>query len=178
MTLQKIIIVGVLVLLAAFLIRLLTWKKKAPGPSDLNADMAGLAERAVKFAKEKGVTLDYSKESVEHVEQILAVLHESRSKGQLPDPDLHVYATRFGAYIGEVLRRMHGGHWTQNSDVAGPDSFPIHWDGGQSFPIAWCGKRIINGDEDNVWFKFQVVTSEEYRRDTLTPKSEEKKSGE
>src|SRR5437773_248211 len=152
MTLQKIIIVGILVFLAAFLIRVLTGKKKAPDPSDLNADMAGLAERAVKFAKAKGVTLDYSKESVELVEQILAELHESRNKGQLADPDLHIHAHRFGAYIGEILRRMHGGHWTRDSDVAGPDSFPIHWNGGQSFPIAWCGKRIINGDEDNVWF--------------------------
>lgn len=175
---QKIIIIGALLFLAAILIRVLAWKKKPSGGGDLNAEMAALAEEAVKFANKKGVNLDYSKDSVQRVEQILADLHQSRSKGQLPDSDLDMHAHRFGAYIGEVLRRMHGGHWARDSDVGGPDSFPIHWNGGQTFPIAWCGKRIINGDEDNVWFKFQVFTSEEYRRGALTPKAEDRKTGE
>jgi hypothetical protein len=63
----------------------------------------------------------------------------------------------WGAYIGEVIRRLEGGHWEKDSDVAGPDTYPIHHGQGQSFVVGWCGKRILNGAEDNVWHKFQVV---------------------
>jgi hypothetical protein len=168
MTIQKIIIIGVLLFLAAFLIRVLTWKKKGQAPMNLDDTMARRAEEAVKFANDRGVTLDYSPESVQQVERILAELHQARSKGQLPDSDLDLHAHGFGAYIGEIIRRKYKGHWERDSDVAGPNSYPIHWNGGQSFPIAWCGKRIINGEEDNVWFKFQVVTSDAYRKGDLS----------
>jgi hypothetical protein len=174
MTTQKIIIIGAILIVSFFLIRVLTWKKKSPRTTDLNATMMGLADDAVKLAEERGIELDYSPGSVEQVEQMLAPFHELRSRAQLSDEELDRNAHRFGAYIGEVLRRMHGGHWTQDHDVVGPNSYPFHWKCGQTFPIAWCGKRIINGDEDNVWFKFQVVTSEEYLRQYNT----ENKSGE
>ena len=28
---------------------------------------------------------------------------------------------------------------------------------GDSFPMGWCEKRIVNGDEDNVWVKYTVL---------------------
>jgi hypothetical protein len=59
--------------------------------------------------------------------------------------------------VGEVIRRMHNGSWGIDHDVAGPGSFPIRWADHESFPIGWCGKRILNGEEDNVWFKFRML---------------------
>jgi hypothetical protein len=172
MTPKQLALISVLALVALIASRALTRKPRPqPTPEDLNADMPLLAAKAVDYAAAHGVTLDYTPASVQHVESLLADLHRARAAGQLPDDQLHAHAARFGAYVGEVLRRQYGGHWTKDHDVAGPNSFPIHWKDGQSFPIAWCGKRILNGDEDNVWFKFQVVTSDEYRHRAASPQT-------
>ena len=45
----------------------------------------------------------------------------------------------------------------QLHQVAGLGSLPIRWGEHESFPIGWCGKRIINCDEDNVWSKFRIL---------------------
>jgi hypothetical protein len=137
-------------------------------PTDPNEFMPEMADRAVQYATEHGKALDYTPDSVKSVEAMLGELHESRARQQLSDRDLNVQALHFGAYIGEVIRRKHGGSWSTDHPVAGPKTFPIHWNGGESFPIGWCGKRILNGDEDNVWFKFKVVTSDEYQRGAMT----------
>jgi hypothetical protein len=172
MTPKQLALTALLAVVALVAFRALTRKPRPqPSPQDPNADMPILAAKAVDYAAARGVTLDYAPSSVERVESLLADLHRARTAGQLPDDQLHAHAARFGAYIGEVLRRQYGGHWTQDHDVAGPNSFPIHWKDGQSFPIAWCGKRILNGDEDNVWFKFQAVTSDDYLHRAITPQT-------
>ena len=47
----------------------------------------------------------------------------------------------------------------------------LYWKQSQSFPVGWCGKRILNGDEDNVWHKYQVLTSDEYQSGAMTQPS-------
>lgn len=165
MSTQRIIIVVGLLIAAFVVVRLLARRARPDSlPEDPNAFMPMLADAAAKFAAGRGMSLDYSPGSVEHVESLLAELHQSRAAGRLADRDLHLHAHQFGAYVGEVLRRTYGGHWAEDHELAGPKSFPLHWKDGQSFPVGWCGKRILNGDEDNVWAKFQIVTSEEYLR--------------
>jgi hypothetical protein len=171
---QRIIL---LVVLAIVLVgyRAYTRRSQPPGPTPISTDpnkfMPEMADRAVQFAAQRGKTLDYTIDSVTSVETLLGELHESRAKQQLSDREVNVQALHFGAYIGEVIRRKYGGSWSTDHSVAGPKSFPVHWNGGESFPIGWCGKRILNGDEDNVWFKFQVLTSAEYQRGTATQPS-------
>jgi hypothetical protein len=172
LTRQQIIIVAVLVIAAVVAARVMTRKPQAGPPDDPNVFMPLLAEEAAKFAAGRGTKLDYSPDSVERVESLLAALHQSRTAGQLADRELNLHAHQFGAYIGEVLRRKYGGHWAEDHAVAGPKSFPIHWKDGQSFPVGWCGKRILNGDEDNVWHKFQIVTSDESLRGAVTQPSD------
>jgi hypothetical protein len=132
-------------------------------PTDPNQFMPDIAAHAVQVAQEQGKTLDYSPKSVKIVESILGELHEAHVKGSLSDDQVKVMALRYGAYIGEVLRRTYGGTWATDHSVAGPRSYPIRWKKHESFPVGWCGKRILNGDEDNVWFKFQVFTSDRYQ---------------
>lgn len=137
---------------------------------DVNAEMPILAEDAVKWAAEKNVTLDFTPASVERIEGLLVELHEKRAAGQLPDDQLNKAALRYGAYVGEVIRRMHNGSWAIDHEVGGPGSFPITWGHHVSFPVGWCGKRIINGDEDNIWFKFRVLLLGEGKGGmTITP---------
>jgi hypothetical protein len=135
-----------------------------PLPEEPNALMAALADEAVSRAgSEFQVTLDFSPESVEAVEELLGNLHVRRAAGGMTDARLHREAMTWGAYIGEVIRRLKGGHWEKDHDVAGPDTYPIDYEGHQSFPVGWCGKRILNGDEDNVWHKFQILVLDKGR---------------
>lgn len=159
------LVVVAVIMVAAYRLFL---RKVRPQSHDPNQFMPQLAQRAVAYAAEHGRRLDYSAESVQDVEALLGELHDLRAKGSLDDRGVNQHALRFGAYVGEVLRRRYNGTWHLDHEVGGPSSFPISWGGGESFPVTWCGKRILNGDEDNVWFKYQVVTSDEYRRGPAT----------
>lgn len=130
--------------------------------NDLNQFMPELADRAVKFVSEHGNKLDYSFASIKVVELELGKLHDLRIAKRLSDRELHDHAMSFGAYIGEIIRRKYGGTWKTDHSIAGPDTFPMHWNDHESFPVGWCGKRMLNGEEDNVWFKFQLITSDNY----------------
>jgi hypothetical protein len=159
-------IIFVIVVILVFLaLRAHNRKKALTGgaPDDPNIYMPMAAEEAVRYAAGQGKTLDYSPDSVKTVDGLLGALHELREKGHLADKDLNVHALEFGAYVGEVIRRIHGGAWAFDHEVAGPGSFPLHWKS-DSFPVGWCGKRIINGDEDNVYFKFQIVQSDQLQK--------------
>lgn len=69
-----------------------------------------------------------------------------------------VAAVRYEADVGEVIRRMHDGSWAFDHEVvAGPGSFPIRWRDDEAFRLGWCRERIVNGEEDDVWFKFRVL---------------------
>lgn len=120
--------------------------------------MTWLAQQAVEAARDNDrVELDYSPESIEKVEQVLAGLHDQHKAGRL-SAGVNGLAMAYGGYIGEVIRRAEpGSKWEQDHHVAGPKSYPIHWRGGESFPMTWAHKRIINGPEDNVWHKYLVL---------------------
>jgi hypothetical protein len=116
-----------LLLVAAFAIAAVRvyLRKSRPPSHDPNVVMPELAQRAVTYAAEHGRRLDYSPRSVQDVDALLAQLHDLRTKGALDDRNLNVQALRFGAYVGEVIRRNHNGTWHTDHDVAGPNSFPL-----------------------------------------------------
>ena len=65
----------------------------------------------------------------------------------------------YGAYIGEVIRRTETGvHWERDNPVFGEKLYPLHWGKNQSNPLGWCYERIVNGEEDNVWVKYSILT--------------------
>jgi Family of unknown function (DUF6278) len=118
-----------------------------------------LANEAVNDAWQQDHTkLDYSVESIKTVEQILGRVHAQWTK----DPSAvsaKGLGSAYGAYIGEVIRRSEpGAHW-ERDDELGEKSYPIIWgpSAGHSYPMAWCYRRILNGDEDNVWLKYRAI---------------------
>jgi hypothetical protein len=128
--------------------------------------MAGYAQDAVDHAKAAcGVTLDYTPESVEHVEAVLRKLYEAMPRGFFAKllrsgpsaTDISTMSKMYGGYIGECIRRRWGGEWSIDHPVAGPGSLPITCQGHDSFPVGWCFKRLRNGPEDNVWHKLQIL---------------------
>ncbi|CAN0327416.1 unnamed protein product, partial [Phaeothamnion confervicola] len=127
-------------------------------PEDPNAFMPLLADEAVLRARtEFGVALDFGPDSVASVEEALDKLHARRAAGAMTDGRLNREAMTWGAYVGEVIRRLKGGRWAKDHHAAGPDSYPIDYDGHQSFPVGWCGRRILNGAEDSVLHKFRFL---------------------
>jgi hypothetical protein len=126
---------------------------------DVIAEMQSRAQLAVKDAKtEFDAVLDYSPESVETVESVLAQIHNSHVANPIPDAELNRHALKWGGYVGEVIKRVRTAEWKLDSDVGGDASLPIVYDdSSESFPVRWCYKRIVNGDEDNVWHKFTIL---------------------
>lgn len=147
--------------IAAFLIVIVVlWslsgkKQTAQREENVGAGMEELAALAQQEARETfELAIDFSEASVETVEQILASYHQLHKQGELEQKLINRTAFRYGAYIGEVIRSIKGGHWQRDSEVAGKDSFPLHYDGHASYPVFWCYNRIVNGPEDNVWHKY------------------------
>jgi hypothetical protein len=117
-----------------------------------------LATEAVKDAQENNhVSLDYTPQSIQKVEQILGDLHDRYVKNHA-SISASGLGSAYGAYIGEVIRRSEpGAKWERDDPVGGEKSYPIIWGSGRSYPIAWCYHRIVNGQEDNVWVKYRVL---------------------
>jgi hypothetical protein len=104
------------------------------------------------------VSLDWSDGSVEHIEAMLAALHEQFEAEKPTGEKVFQFAKMFGSYIGEVFRRNHGATW---------GLITLH---GQTFPglkasgaagLFWpwgrAQNRIRNGEEDNVWHYYQIL---------------------
>ena len=151
-----ILAVAVLLIVAFALVR--RSQQRRALENDLQQGMVELADAAVRLAAEQHVALDYSVESVEQVERLLGALHDRHAKAPLPLQERRDLAVRYGEYIGEVIRRKWSGQWSRDHAVGGEGSFPIRWRTHDSFPIGWCFKRILNGPEDNVWYKLQVLS--------------------
>ena len=81
--------------------------------------MQSLAAKLVSFASGKfQLKLDYSDASITEVERILDELYADFSrKGSDAKATIEGLSNYFGAYIGEVLRRKHGGIW--RADIPG-----------------------------------------------------------
>lgn len=85
--------------------------------------MQSLASALVSFAWEKfRLRLDYSDASITQVEGILDKLQiDFARKGPDSKAKIHRLSSYFGAFIGEVIRRKHGGVWTAEiPDVSPP----------------------------------------------------------
>lgn len=160
----KLVIVGLVIVVAVA-----SWFLYKPGkkPHFQSVDdmMRHLSEEAVSMAgKSPGIHLDYSENSIQDVEKALNAIHEEYRSFH-PEKGVKGLAMAYGAYIGEVIRRGNpGSKWERDSSVAGKNSYPLHWLGGEIYPYSWCYKRIVNGPEDDVWHKY--LMSKQLRRET------------
>ena len=131
--------------------------------------MSDEAEVAVEVAAVRyGVRLDYTEGSVQAVEALLDRVARARRKGLLgrlfrrgpTDKDLWAHALVFGAYLGEVMRRMWGGEWQAPRPEIGEEYVTFNYGETYVWPTAKAYKRLLNGDEDNVWFYYRVLKAE------------------
>ena len=120
--------------------------------------VAFFQSEAVSMARESyGISLDYSPSSVKQVEEILGKLHDEYQRRGTTEGQRGL-ALAYGAYIGEVIRREAGeGRWAPDDPKFGVGTMPLYWRGHTTFPVTWCLKRLANGEEDNVWTKYQLI---------------------
>ncbi|HET6452803.1 MAG TPA: hypothetical protein VFI02_00240 [Armatimonadota bacterium] len=138
---------------------------------DMNKEMAVTAEEAVRTAKEQfGITLDYSENSVKSVEEILTRIYKQLH----PNVFKHLFGGRqepiteqqleeithlWGAYIGEIIRKNHGGTW---SEVQWPSEGMFTalkiGDDITVFPPNKVKKRLTFGDSDKVDFYYSALS--------------------
>jgi hypothetical protein len=155
------IAIAIVVLWGYWYVRVRPRTQDSLAAKDLVAEMQSRAQLAVNDAKiEFNADLDYSPDSIETVDSILAQIHNAHVATPLSDAELNRSALKWGGYLGEVIKRVRAAEWRLNSDVGGEASLPIVYeDNSESFPVRWCYKRIVNGDEDNVWHKFTILVT-------------------
>jgi hypothetical protein len=125
-----------------------------------------LCAEAVKDAQtESHIHLDYTVESIKRVEGVLGSLHDLYVRNH-SSVAVNALAMAYGAYIGEVIRKTEPNvRWEKSDAVGGEKSYPLIWAGGHAYPMAWCYRRIVNGDEDNVWNKYQAIKEHASQKD-------------
>jgi hypothetical protein len=152
-----IVIIGIAIAVVTLIGLVRTRRNQAASPQFKNTEekMRYLADSAVDIAdKNYGIKLDYSTNSIQKVEDVLGKIHDEFQKDKSVE-GIDGMALAFGAYVGEVIQRSETNvKWEQDSVVGGQNSYPLIWNGQSLFVCAWCYKRIMNGSEDNVWFKY------------------------
>jgi hypothetical protein len=118
-----------------------------------------LSSEAVKDADANHqIKLDYSVDSIKKTDQILGKLHESYETSQ-SSIALTRLSAEYGAYVGEVIRKTEPGvHWERDGQL-GEKIYPLVWNRSQVYPMSWCQKRIVNGEDDDIWMKYTVFKS-------------------
>ncbi len=136
--------------------------------ASLQEKMRACAAWAVEYARSVfEVQLDYSEASLQQIEQILSVLYKDRSRGRLarwlrPGPteaEVRQVAILLGAYMGEVIRQHHGGHWEIRKRL-GQQLMPLITHGVSTDPLSKAYQRLTYGPEENVWSYYQVLRAE------------------
>jgi hypothetical protein len=117
-----------------------------------------------------GLSLDYSPESLAHVEVIATALHKEMPKGFFAKlfkrgpsaQDLDLMSKMLGGYVGEVIRRQRGGEWAifEAFKTLGLKFSEDEW----AFPLAKAYKRLTEGAEDDLNAFYKVVM-----RDVIKP---------
>ena len=130
--------------------------------------MQEYAEKAVELARDFHVQLDFTENSVQALEQILAQLHEEHraftagrsSPEQAVEEQMVTMCKLWGGYLGEVVRRRWGGDWAMESyPGANFATLTLNVRGGKLFPSMKIYRRLTEGPADNVWSFYERVRS-------------------
>lgn len=122
----------------------------------LAEDMEANARNAVELAKTRfQATLDFGIDSL----QVLETLFD-RVEYAMPEPEssetLGLLTRLLGSYLGEVIRRKHGGEWIIWTDKHGK-TMALQVGDATIFTHNKVKKRLERGPEHNIWKYYQEV---------------------
>lgn len=105
-----------------------------------------------------GAHLDGTQDSIQAVEHLLEQLHASIPVHQPDDETVWKFAKAFGSYVGEVMRKHHGGEWGMMTLEGGEFPAVSLPNGTFCWPWRKVYDRLRNGADDNVWHYYRVMT--------------------
>jgi hypothetical protein len=160
---------GILLLCFVAIIGVIIYQRSSPPPEFktyrgikgvssndlLSVKMERMAEQAAMDAWARchiGVRIDV--QSLQDFERYLGLVSQSSQFKNYPSKDKQAEAIIDGAFVGEAIRRTHGGNWMEKSDLPDGGLFPLNTDGKINYPITWCLKRLVNGPEENIYKKY------------------------
>jgi hypothetical protein len=121
---------------------------------DISEMMPALAQQAVEIGREYGLELDYSRESVEGLERLLAQMSTAKPS----DEEISMMSKLWGAYWGESLRRIVGGEWQlERAPGAQHPTAALNVRGSSIFPTLKIYRRLTLGAGENVDHFFGFV---------------------
>jgi len=134
-----------------------TDSKSVPDVKELQVKLTDLA---IQLGKHYKVVLDYSVQSIDNVETVLAKISDEYRKTK-NEEGIKGMALEMAAYIITVIEKnILKGAWSRDSEEMGKDSFPYELgDGKVIFPYAWCLKRIYDGEGEDIVSKFKTLVS-------------------
>jgi hypothetical protein len=123
---------------------------------DLRPELTKLAQNV---AAHLDYTLDFSVDSLSHVDDILLKMHDDYTKTK-EEQGLTGIALEFASYIIDVLEKDgRTGVWTRSLNELQGETFPFRLGNGQIiFPYQWCLKRIFEGESESIVAKYSVLT--------------------
>jgi hypothetical protein len=123
-----------------------------------NEVVEAFAKDAVADAKAQfNLTLDYSPSSIEHLERIVAAKYEEIQEKPILPIQMEALAKVWGAYLGEVIRRQRGGTWSTAKEGPYAGLCILQSGAEQICPLGKVYKRLVNGEEDNLYFYSQLI---------------------
>lgn len=136
------------------------------GHESIGAMMQHLAQQAVVIAKDFGVDLDGSGESLSGVEAILTALQASLRSGESKpsDDEMAMMCKLWGAYLGEVMRAAVGGEWVLEPPPETKAPAPaLNIRGSLVFPTLKIFRRLTLGSAENVVDFYGLVIARMHR---------------
>lgn len=115
---------------------------------ELDTLMKDTANDAVKAAEvEFGISLDFSAASIVQVDQTMAQFIKAFPSQSLEDKAIFTLCNMYGAYMGEVFKRLAGGQWHYDTSAPeAPTIFLIIKDKSYAFAGICYDKLVKNPD--------------------------------
>lgn len=131
-------------------------KPKVLSENEVKQFVEKYSEALVKQCKLIKVNLDYSAESIPMLDDFL----EDVSSSTLFNNETHMQMTMatFGSYLGETIRKLHGGSWG-NTEQDGMYLDVCEHKGAymRIWPLSRIKKRLLNGKKDSIKAYYQAV---------------------
>jgi hypothetical protein len=124
----------------------------------LAEDMETNARNAVELAKTRfQATLDFKPDSVQELEKLFDRVQYAMSEPESRET-LGLLTRLWGSYLGEVIRRKHGGEWIIWTDKHGK-TMALQVGEATVFPHNKVKKRLERGSDHNIWNYYQSVVA-------------------
>ncbi|GAA0361034.1 hypothetical protein GCM10009092_26680 [Bowmanella denitrificans] len=127
---------------------------------ELHSLMSDTAHNAVLTTREEfGIELDHSPQSVALVDVAILKWLEKYSDSALENAAVFTICNLYGAYIGEIFRKLVGGHW--HYDNSNPDApYVVLEYAGHTYAFAGiCYQRLANDSQISVKNYFDQAIS-------------------